>query len=130
MSVVSPSAPVLLVDDDSSVRESLTEVLEAEGHRVIAAENGLRALALLRGGVRPSVVLLDVMMPVMDGWDFRLQQLRDPELLLIPVVVVTAAGFSSESIRRQFGAVCYLQKPIDVERLLGIVKSAAAPADA
>src|SRR4051794_18478515 len=86
----STDQPVLLVDDDGSVRESLTELLEADGYRVVAAENGLRALALLRAGVRPSVVLLDIMMPEMDGWDFRLQQLRDPELALIPVVVVSA----------------------------------------
>src|SRR4051812_35441721 len=85
---------VLIVDDDAGFRGALRERLETEGYSVIEAVNGLAALRRLRGGLRPSVIVFDLMMPEMDGWDFRFWQLRDPDLRDIPVVLVTAAGFS------------------------------------
>ena len=95
---------VLIVDDDSAVRTALKELFETEGYTVVLAANGRAALNRLMEGFRPSVVLLDLMMPVMDGWDFRTQQLREPALKDIPVFIITAAGFSNETIRAQFGA--------------------------
>src|SRR5262245_23155992 len=92
---------VLVVDDDEEIRNALTEFLSDEGYGVVSASNGREALASLREGVHPSVILLDLMMPVMDGWDFRAEQLRDPGLRDIPVVVITATGFSATSIRGQ-----------------------------
>ena len=84
---------ILLVDDDGDVRETIREALEEEGHRVTSAANGQEALSLLRDGkVRPDLILLDIMMPEMDGWAFRAEQRKHPELASIPVVVFTAYG--------------------------------------
>ena len=84
---------VLIVDDDSAVRTALKELFETEGYAVAVASNGRAALNHLGAGLRPCVVLLDLMMPVMDGWDFRTEQLKDPALKEIPVFIITAAGF-------------------------------------
>lgn len=109
---------VLVVEDDRDAREALAELLQAEGFEVVTAPNGLAALQALRAGLRPSVIVLDVMMPVMDGWDFRAQQARDPALAGIPVVVMTAAGFSVPSVIQQFGRVEYLTKPLHPQSTL------------
>jgi CheY-like chemotaxis protein len=84
------------------------------------------ALELLRGGLRPSSILLDLMMPVMDGWDFRQEQLADPALKDIPVVLITAAGFSRETIQAQLGDVHLLPKPVPCPALLEILGRARA----
>jgi len=78
------SAPVLVVEDDRDVRESLVAVLEDAGYRVMSAADGRAALDLLRAGPRPAVILLDLMMPVMDGFEFRAEQVRDPSLADVP----------------------------------------------
>ncbi len=112
------SDTILIVDDDSDVRKSLSDFLEDEGYRVTAASNGRTALDLMRAGVRPAVILLDLMMPGMDGWDFRQAQLEDPALASVPVVVVTASGFSPETIRTQFAPAAFVSKPIQPTVLL------------
>jgi CheY-like chemotaxis protein len=112
------AAPVLLVEDDAAIAGALGEALREEGVDVATAQNGREALQVLRGGLRPSAILLDLMMPVMDGWDFRQEQLRDPDLREIPVIVVTATGFSTDTIRTQFGNVDLLPKPVPFEDLL------------
>jgi len=112
---------VLLVEDDAAIASSLAEALEEEGVKVATAANGREALQMLRGGLRPSAIVLDLMMPVMDGWDFRDAQLRDPALKDIPVVVVTATGFSAETIRMQFGKVGMLPKPVPYLDLLDML---------
>ena len=120
---------VLLVEDDASIRESLGETLREEGFDVAMAANGRQALELLRSSSRPSAILLDLMMPVMDGWDFRHEQLHDPSLRDIPVVIVTAVGFSSETIRTQFGKVELVEKPVHAFELLkAIGRACGAPA--
>jgi len=83
---------ILVVDDDVDIRATLTDVLEDEGYRVDAVGNGREALAYLRTHRSPSIVLLDLMMPVMDGFMFRAEQNNDPALAAIPVVVMTARG--------------------------------------
>ncbi len=85
-------ARILIVDDDPDIRETLALLLEAEGHDVVCAAHGAEALQLLRGGVRPCVILLDLMMPVMDGFQFRAQQAQDASISAFPVVAITAAG--------------------------------------
>jgi two-component system chemotaxis response regulator CheY len=109
---------ILIVDDDIDVRRSLSDFLEDEGYSVAAASNGRIALDLLRGGVRPALILLDLMMPGMDGWDFRQAQLEDPALASVPVVIVTASGFSAEAINRQFAPAAFVSKPIQPTMLL------------
>ncbi|HXU03535.1 MAG TPA: response regulator [Polyangia bacterium] len=110
--VPSSSRAVLVVEDDQAISTSLSEALREEGFAVTTAGNGRDALELLRAGQPPSAIILDLMMPVMDGWDFRHAQLHDPALKDIPVVVVTAAGFSAETIRMQFGNVVMIPKPV------------------
>jgi CheY-like chemotaxis protein len=112
------SRRVLVVDDDRDIRELLVELLASEGYEVASAADGRRALAEARSR-RPDVILLDLMMPVMSGWEFREAQLRDPELAGIPVVVVTAFEDSLE------GAVL-LRKPFLVEDVLDAVQRLAA----
>ena len=115
---------ILIVDDDIDVRKSLSDFLEDEGYAVAAASNGRIALDLLRGGVRPAVILLDLMMPGMDGWDFRQAQLEDPALASVPVVMVTASGFSAETIRQQFAPAAFVSKPIQPTVLLEAIDRA------
>jgi len=118
------SAPkkVLVIDDDRAVLDGLSELLESEGYSPVTAQDGRTALDRLRRGVRPCVILLDLMMPGMDGWDFRHEQLRDNDLKDIPVVVITAAGFSKSSVKMQFGDVEFVPKPPPPIALLNAVR--------
>jgi CheY-like chemotaxis protein len=111
---------VLIVDDDLDIRETLTEILEDRGFAVITAANGLEALQVLRSAdVKPSVILLDLMMPVMDGYDFLAEYKRDPALASIPVVVVTAGHRVDRSL---LGSAALVPKPIDVPRLVRLLQ--------
>jgi CheY-like chemotaxis protein len=114
---VSPDL-VLVVDDDRDIRDSLKELLADAGYDVVAAENGKAALEVLRAGCRPSVILLDLMMPVMDGMAFRHEQLGDPSLVTIPVVLITAAGRPATDALR---AVTVLHKPLRMRQVLAAV---------
>jgi GAF domain-containing protein/CheY-like chemotaxis protein/anti-sigma regulatory factor (Ser/Thr protein kinase) len=98
--------PVLVVDDDATVRQLLRRMLESEGYAVVEAENGRGALATLREA-RPSVVLLDLMMPEMDGFEFVAELRRHEPWRTIPVIVVTARDLSHEDRERLNG---YVQK--------------------
>ena len=115
-------ARVLLVDDDFATLEAIADFLEEEGFAVVAASNGIDALNQLRSGVRVDVIVLDVMMPMMDGWAFRAEQLADPMLRDTPVVIISASGFTRETLRRQFKAYDALAKPIEIEGFLQTLK--------
>jgi CheY-like chemotaxis protein len=112
---------VLIVDDDPAIRHTLQELLVEEGYQVSAAGNGKEALALLRQSpALPSVILLDLRMPVMDGRAFRLHQNADPRLAPIPVVVLTAdAGMARQVADLDVAAA--LTKPLRLEVLLSTV---------
>ena len=107
---------VLIVDDDPDILEVTSFVLENEGFGIETARHGEEALQRLRVGTRPAVVLLDLMMPVMNGWQFLEEVAKDPSLKTIPVVVLTAATRVEVA-----GAVEVLQKPIDLELLIEVV---------
>src|SRR6266487_913073 len=95
-----PSDPVLVIEDNSEVRQALVALLEAEGYHVAEAVDGVSALRLLRAGeVRPCLIVLDLMMPRMSGWDFRMEQSRDRRFAAIPVVVVSADPLASQAER-------------------------------
>jgi CheY-like chemotaxis protein len=112
---------ILVVDDDAAIREALTLVLEDEGYTVRSAANGRDALQLLRANeVQPQVILLDLMMPVMSGWDFRAEQQRDPTLAAIPVVVLSADR-SLQTKAAMVQAQGYLAKPVDISVLIDMV---------
>ena len=116
---------VLIIDDDLPVIRGMSELLEGEGYEVAVALDGLGALDQLRRGLRPYAIVLDLMMPVMDGWDFRHEQMKDAELSEIPVIVITAAGFSEPSVRAQLGEVQFLPKPPSPARLLAALRRCA-----
>lgn len=112
---------ILIVDDDRDIRETLKELVEQEGFAALCAENGEQALAELRaGGGLPCVILLDLTMPVMDGFAFRSAQLADPTLAQVPVVVMTADG-NLEDKRKRIGCEHVLRKPMDVDELLAVI---------
>jgi len=93
-----PSDPVLVIEDNTEVRQALVALLEAEGYSVIEAVDGVSALRLLRAGeVRPCLIVLDLMMPRMSGWDFRMEQSRDRRFAAIPVVVVSVAPLAAQA---------------------------------
>lgn len=112
---------VLVVDDDTDIRETIEEVLADNDFPSIGAENGAVALQRLRSDVEPPcVILLDMMMPVMDGRTFRLAQQNDPTLSNIPVVVLTAHA-SGERSARELHVAGFLRKPVDLRTLLDVI---------
>jgi CheY-like chemotaxis protein len=118
---------LLVVDDDAHIARALSNLLEDEGYLVVAAENGKRGLELVEAGLRPNAIILDLMMPVMDGWDFRAEQLKDPAIRETPVIVLTATGFSRRTIREQFGGVECLPKPLPTDDLLDTLRRVCTP---
>jgi CheY-like chemotaxis protein len=114
---------ILVVDDDSAIRETIATVLEDEGYRIETASDGAQALALLNRGVRADLILLDLMMPVMNGWEFRAQQLAVPGLAAIPVIAMTASARVDQHRSADFDH--WALKPFDLEPLLKAVTSLA-----
>ena len=112
---------VLIIDDDVDIRETITLILEEEGYKVTNAANGQAALAALRDGPRPELILLDLMMPVIDGIEFRTLEEQEPGLAAIPVVVITASGNAKDRAKtlRVDGII---QKPISLDTLLEVVE--------
>jgi CheY-like chemotaxis protein len=111
---------ILLVEDDLDIRIDLADLLRTEGYEVATASNGQEALDWLRGGNQASLILLDLMMPVMNGWDFRARQLEEPDLGAIPVVLLSGAG----DVARHAMALKtagYLIKPLRLDSLLRMV---------
>jgi CheY-like chemotaxis protein len=115
-----PGRSVLVVEDDGDIRDALTFILRDQGYQVDSASNGREALDHLRQGSRANLIVLDLMMPVMDGWQFRHEQQRDPALAGIPVVIVSADG-SVQHKAASIGAIDYVRKPIDLDAFVGLV---------
>lgn len=113
---------VLVVDDDDDIRESLIGFLEAEGYCPIGAPNGKRALELLAAlESPPRLIVLDLMMPVMDGRVFRKEQLRSPTLAKIPVVLISAYAPDPAEVARELRIPDFLSKPVDPVVLLQLI---------
>lgn len=111
---------ILLVEDDPEIRESLKEALELEGYDVVPAANGREALDRLAHERKPCLILLDLMMPVMNGWEFAEALQGNAELAAIPIIVVTA--FGQELQRSKITSQDVLAKPVDLDRLFRSVK--------
>ena len=120
---------VLLVDDDFAILDGVSDFLESEGFSVVSASNGIDALNQLRSGLRVDVIVLDVMMPMMDGWDFRAEQLADPSLRDTPVVVISACGFARDTLHQQFKAYEVLSKPLELVGFLRALRDACGGSD-
>jgi CheY-like chemotaxis protein len=117
---------VLVIEDDHETRESLRAVLESEGYQTLGAANGREALEVLAVNDQVSVILLDLTMPVMDGWQFRDAQRQNPSIALIPVIVVSVlATITDQADRLQAGA--YVRKPVAFDELLSLVSRFCTP---
>src|SRR5262249_12643777 len=117
-----PAKRILVVEDDELTRQMLTDLLTVEGYPAEAVANGAEALAQLRRGPAPDLILLDLLMPVMDRWTFRDERSADPALASIPVVVISATTDVAADPDRPLRAAAYLRKPITVETLLQAVR--------
>lgn len=116
-------ARVLLVEDDAAIAEAVRHALEAEGYEVAQAWNGLEALEILTAQTRPHLLLLDLMMPVMTGWQLMEELAQDTRLAAIPIVVTSAASSAEEHPCRDF-----LKKPYTLGELITVVEKHAAAA--
>ena len=119
---VTAPARILLVEDDTAIRQTLAEVLEDEGYEVACAANGAEALAHLTRSAVPSLILLDLTMPVMDGWTFRSVQREDPRLARIPTVVVSANHTADRRTVDVLAADAFLAKPFDLDSLMDTIE--------
>lgn len=118
---------VLVVEDDRDVRDAILEVLEDNEYRAVPASNGQEGLQALRqAGCKPCLILLDLMMPVLDGWGFRAAQKDDQDLGNIPVVVLTAHA-SAQQTAEEMQAAGFLKKPLRLEALLDTVQRYCGP---
>lgn len=118
---------ILVVDDDTELRRSLAEVLTDAGYDVSCATNGEEALRALAVGREPNAILLDLAMPVMDGWTFRSRQRSDPRLAHIPTVVISASLSADPLEVERLAPDAYLEKPFTLDRLIETLGRLAAP---
>jgi CheY-like chemotaxis protein len=108
------SATILIVEDDPDFRNGLADLVRREGHQVETAENGVAALDKLRWGLRPCLILLDLRMPFMTGWEFRNEQQRDGDLADIPVIAMTVGRWKGADYTEFTDLI---EKPIDIGHL-------------
>jgi signal transduction histidine kinase len=121
-----PRQQILLVEDDYAIRDALQGILEDEGYAIVTAENGHQALERLRSQRAPDLILLDLRMPVMDGWQFRAEQKSDPALAGIPVLAISADGSAKAAA---IDAQAYLRKPLSTDALLSAISRIFAEAE-
>jgi len=118
---------ILIIEDEYDIRAVLTEILEDEGYVVASVPNGLEALVFLQKH-HPQLILLDLGMPIMTGWEFRERQRRDPALADIPVIIMSATRHLNQTAAA-LQAADYLDKPIEINALLSLVEQyCSAPA--
>jgi len=118
---VARGSRILVVEDDPAIRQTVAEVLADEGFDVACAVNGADALAHLAAAAAPDLILLDLSMPVMDGWAFRSAQRSDPRLARIPTVVVSASHGADARSLAALAPDAFLAKPFDLDRLIATV---------
>jgi CheY-like chemotaxis protein len=129
-SAVSEPARILVVDDDAELRRALAEVLTDVGYVVSCAPNGEEALRELRRAPAPDAIVLDLAMPVMDGWTFRARQRSDPALAPIPTIVVSASRSGDARLVGRLAPDAFLAKPFDLDQLIETVCRVCASRDA
>lgn len=120
------SVQLLLVEDDDDIRIDLSALLDDLGYKVSAVRNGREALDYLCEAEPPDLILLDLMMPIMDGWQLRLELLKDRRLAAIPVMLLSGAG-SLATEAAALGAVAFLNKPFNVSQLVRLVEQHCGP---
>jgi CheY-like chemotaxis protein len=112
---------ILLAEDHDDNRDALSMLIESEGFECVSVRDGREALARLQAGLRPCLILLDLLMPEMNGLEFRRAQLADPELASIPVAVISGGGLSMEAEAETLGITTFLRKPFDVPEFVGML---------
>jgi CheY-like chemotaxis protein len=112
---------ILIVEDDNSIRELLVELLQSEGYEVNAAVNGLEGLKYLQTQQNPDLILIDLMMPVMDGYTFRTEQLKNKNWSGIPTVVMSAEANAKEKMK-EYHITAFLSKPVELDTILDTVE--------
>jgi DNA-binding response OmpR family regulator len=117
---------ILIVDDDPAIRDVVSDILEMSDYCVKTASNGAEALDTIRVD-RPAAVLLDLMMPIMDGWEFLREYKGQAAVAPVPVVIMSAAQDASQ-VAGQLGAQAFLAKPFEIETILAIVGRVATQA--
>lgn len=117
---------LLVINDNEDLTETLDLFFEIKGFKVVVAANGLEALDQLECGLRPCVILLDMMMPVMSGAQFRTEQLKNPVYAEIPIVLTSVISELREAADR-LGAVGYVRLPGDLDRLIELVREHCGP---
>jgi len=125
-SVPPAHCPVLIVEDDADLRDMMAQLLQLEGYPARTVSNGREALDYLEHVEKPDVILLDLMMPVMDGWEFRRRQMDDPAFAKVPVVVLSALD---QSRAQDLSGAAFLKKPLDFDLLLELVRRFCARID-
>jgi len=111
---------ILLIEDDPDVSDALSEVLRDERYGVVVVKNGFEGLEYLRSHEPPSIILLDLMMPVMDGYQFRAQQRREPAMADIPIIVISAGTMGQQV--EGMAATAVLKKPLNLDVLLTAIQ--------
>jgi CheY-like chemotaxis protein len=123
MPVESPSGKTLLVvEDDAVTRAALASTLQGAGYQVVTAANGLEALELLRSGLAPDLILLDMLMPVLDGWQFLKRLMQEWPPGRVPILIATATTILTREWAAAHGCAGCLRKPIEVPELLEEVR--------
>ena len=118
---------VLVIDDDDGVRTVMGRQLQKAGFEVVTAASGAAGLDMLRADTTIRVVLLDMIMPVMDGWGVRQKQMDDPRLAQVPAIILTGAPLPS-LVHDQLRAADYLLKPVGRDHLISVVSNYCQPA--
>ncbi len=111
---------ILVIEDDNSIRELLAELLESEGYIVKSASNGAEGLKVLEAGHELNLILVDLMMPIMDGYTFRIEQMKNPEWSKIPTVVMSAEANAKEKLK-SYDVTAFLSKPVELDVILNTV---------
>jgi len=123
--------PILIIEDDAAIRETFSEVLTMENYSVVEAENGQVGINELEEGFKPGLILLDLMMPVKDGFQFLEEVKTHPEWSKIPIVIISANGNLQQKIAQLDRPFPSMRKPIGIDSLLGTVQRYwVAPASA
>lgn len=120
--LAAPEFTVLVVDDDSNIRRMIVAALKREGYGFAEATNGREALDAMKRD-KPQVVILDLMMPIASGWDVLRERGDDPELMKIPVIVVSATRSPELAAAMDQGICAFLPKPFDITALASLVRS-------
>lgn len=126
MNLIQECKPILLVEDNESILESFKAILEMEGYLVVTAKNGLEALTVLEDIKQPCLILLDLFMPIMDGFQFidQLKKRNENFLASPPIIICSAAGEKAEEAAKQVHGL--ISKPVDIEILMSNVRKYCA----